>query len=101
MIYFSDATFAIMTTMKKNIAITSLLFSQVAAADSDIFWLFRELDGSTNWQYIANFSSGVFILALSFMVIRLFFSRRESRQYNRELEDIRSQLEKRVKHKVT
>ena len=94
--YFSDATFAIMTTMKKAIAITSLLFSQAAAAESDIFWLFRELDGSTNWQYIANFSSTIFILALSFMVIRLFFSRRESRQYNRELEEIRAQLEKRV-----
>ena len=85
-----------MITMKKTLAISCLLFSQFASADADIFWLFREIDGSTNWQYIANFSSGIFIIALLFVVIRLFFSRREAHQYNRELEEIRAQLEKRV-----
>ena len=94
--YVSDATFVIMFTMKKILTLSCLLFSQFATADTDIFWLFREIDGSTNWQYIANFSSGIFIIALLFMVIRLFFSRREAHQYNHELEEIRAQLEKRV-----
>jgi PAS domain S-box-containing protein len=85
--------------MKKLTAIISLLISQVAVAD--IFWLFREIDGTTNWQYIANFSSGILILALSFTVIRLFFSRRQSNQYNRQLEEIRSQLEQRVVERTT
>ena len=68
----------------------------MAFAETDIFWLFREIDGSTNWQYIANFSSGLLILALTFTVVRLFISRRESQRYNFELEEIRAQLEKRV-----
>lgn len=80
--------------MKKILAIIGLTVSPLAAAD--IFWAFREADGSTNWQYIANFSSGILILALSYTVIRLFLSRRQANRYNRELEDIRSQLEQRV-----
>ena len=80
--------------MKKLLATIGLTISPLAMAD--IFWAFREADGSTNWQYIANFSSGILILALSYTVIRLFLSRREANRYNRELEDIRAQLEQRV-----
>ena len=74
--------------MKKIIALSCLFFTQLAVAD--IFRVFRETDGSTNWQYIANFSSGIFIIALSLTIVRLFFSRRQSHRYNRELEEIKA-----------
>ena len=71
-----------------------LIFCQSAYAD--VFWLFREADGSTNWQYVANFVGNILIVALAILSIRLYFTRRQARQYNNELENIRSQLEQRV-----
>jgi PAS domain S-box-containing protein len=58
--------------------------------------VFRLEDGHTNWQYVANTTGTLLILALSYTLIRLFFSNREAARYNRELEAIRSQLEQRV-----
>lgn len=84
--------------MKKIIALSCLFFAQLAAAD--IFRVFREADGSTNWQWIANFSSGIFIIALSLTIVRLFFSRRQSHRYNRELEETKAQLEVRVQERT-
>lgn len=65
-------------------------------ASADIFWMFREPDGTTNWQYIANFSSSILIIALTVTAIRLFFSHRQAEKYNRQLEEIRTELELRV-----
>ena len=70
------------------------------SANADIFWAFRESDGSTNWQYIANFSGNVLIVALTFTAIRLYLSRRQARRYSHELEEIRTQLELRVKERT-
>ena len=63
---------------------------------ADVFWMFRESDGATNWQYIANFSSSVLIIALTITAVRLFFSHRQAQKYNRQLEEIRTDLELRV-----
>ena len=82
--------------MKRCAVVITLLLSQFAIAETDIFFFVREPDGSTNWQYIANYSSGLLIIALTYTVVRLFFSRRQSQRYNIELEEIRAQLEKRV-----
>lgn len=83
----------------KNIAVLFvLLFSQIATAD--VFWFVRQEDGNTNWQYVANFSSGILIVALSITAIRLAFTRRAARRYNRDLEEIRAQLENRVKERT-
>jgi len=68
------------------------------SANADIFWAFRESDGSTNWQYIANFSGNALIVALTVTAIRLYLSRRQARRYSHELEEIRTQLELRVKN---
>ena len=65
-------------------------------ASADIFWMFREPDGTTNWQYIANFSSSVLIIALAITAFRLYFSHRQAEKYNRQLEEIRTDLELRV-----
>lgn len=74
------------------------LFSQAAAAD--VFWFVRNDDGSTNWQYVANFSSGILVIVLSLTALWLFFTRLQANRYNRELEEIRTQLELRVKERT-
>ena len=83
-------------------AITSCLICHTASAD--IFWLWRENQlpgGETNWQYVANTSSSVLILALSYTAIKLFLSRRQVSRYNRELEKNREQLENRVEERTS
>ncbi|MFA5631221.1 MAG: PAS domain S-box protein [Porticoccaceae bacterium] len=61
---------------------------------------FKEADGTTNWQYIANFSSSLLILILSSVVIKLYFTHRRLRKTNRALEDIRADLENRVQERT-
>lgn len=61
---------------------------------------FREEDGHTNWQYVANWSSGILIILLSITVITLFFSRRQAHSANRALEAIRQDLEQRVRDRT-
>ncbi len=80
--------------MKKLFLLSLLFLTQ--ASHADIFWYFRDKDGETNWQYVANTSAGFLILALSLVIIRLYFTRRQSRRYNRELEEIKANLEERV-----
>jgi len=75
-----------------------LFYSNLVFAD--VFWFVRQDNGETNWQYVANFSSGILIIALSLTAIRLAFTRRAARRYNRELEEIRAQLEDRVKERT-
>ena len=58
--------------------------------------VFRLEDGHTNWQYLANTGGTLLILALSYTLARLYLSNRRAARYNRELEEVRSQLEQRV-----
>ena len=93
-------------TSIKHILVTCSLIALLSVvvyshlASVDIFWAFREADGSTNWQYIANFSSSLLIIALSVTAVRLAFTRRTARRYNLELEKIRAELEDRVKERT-
>jgi PAS domain-containing protein len=87
-----------LSPLKNITALFILLVSQIAAAD--VFWFVRSEDGNTNWQYVANFSSSILIVALSITAIRLAFTRRAARRYNRDLEEIRAQLEDRVKERT-
>ena len=80
----------------KHILFSWSLMTFCQSATADIFWVFREADGSTNWQYVANFVGNILIIALAILSVRLYFTRRQARTYNQELEEIRSQLEQRV-----
>lgn len=60
------------------------LYSNSAAASVVNYFKFE--DGSTNWQYIANWSSGILILLLSVTATVLFFSRRDLKVFNDVLE---------------
>ena len=75
-----------------------VLFSLTAQAG--LLDYFKDEDGSTNWQYIANWSSGILILLLSAALIKLFFTHRQVRRSNRALKAIRNDLEKRVKERT-
>jgi len=75
-----------------------LLYSQTLHAG--LIQYFKEADGSTNWQYVANFSSSVLILILSSVVIKLYFTHRRLRRTNRALQDIREALEVRVQERT-
>lgn len=63
---------------------------------ASILNVFKNADGSTRWQYVANFSSGVLIILLSIFIIFLFLSQRRLSKSNRELRDMKSTLEERV-----
>lgn len=60
---------------------------------ADIFSHFRYADGSTRWQYIANFSSSVLILSLLILMIFLLLANRRAGRANRELINIKANLE--------
>lgn len=57
---------------------------------------FKDEDGNTKWQYVANFSSSVLILTLLVVSAFLFFAHRRAAKSNRELTEIKGTLEDRV-----
>jgi len=61
---------------------------------------FKNPDGSTNYQHIANWSGGTLILLLLIAVITLFITRRKLRKSNQELHEIRNELELRVQERT-
>ncbi|HOY22819.1 MAG TPA: ATP-binding protein [Cellvibrio sp.] len=81
--------------MKKWLA--TLILSTISIhAYADIFSRFRNPDGSTKWQWVANFSSSVLILTLLIVMIFLLLANRRAGRANRELTDIKASLEDRV-----
>ncbi len=67
-----------------------------AYAQADLLSPFKDEDGETKWQYVANFSSGVLIITLLLVSVFLFFAHRKATRSNRELTDIKATLEDRV-----
>lgn len=78
-------------------AILAFYFTGLAG---DLVQLFKDDQGHTNWQYLANWSSGVLIIMLSISATVLFFSRLAKQQANIELEAIKNDLEIRVKERT-
>lgn len=76
--------------------ISTLALFYAQTADAGLIQLFKDEQGETKWQYVANFSSAVLILLLSITAITLFFIHRRARKANCALEDIRNVLEHRV-----
>ncbi|MBA4501198.1 two-component system sensor histidine kinase NtrB [Marinobacterium marinum] len=77
----------------------TLLFAS-SLAQASLLAPFRYEDGSTRWQYVANFSSGVLIILLTIVAIVLFITWRRARRYNIALEEIRGHLEDRVQDRT-
>jgi len=85
--------------IKKIIVLLALSTLSINASASFI-QLFKFDDGRTNWQYIANFSSGVLIILLFFAALFLLFTLIKSRKLNNELRLIKANLEARVKERT-
>lgn len=86
--------------MMKFLPATLIAFCFSQAANASLIQYFKEEDGSTNWQYVANFSSSMLILILSLVLIKLFFTHRQVRRSNRALKAIRDDLEMRVRERT-
>ena len=61
---------------------------------------FKDEAGKTNWQYVANWSSGILILLLSITAIILYFSRKQVNTTNDALKQINDKLEQRVQERT-
>ncbi|MBU2098866.1 MAG: PAS domain-containing protein [Gammaproteobacteria bacterium] len=81
--------------MKQLLALL-VLASFSLKAYADIFAVFREEDGSTNWQYIANTSASLLIIILSIVLFFLIRAHRRAVRSNRALTEIKATLEDRV-----
>lgn len=75
-----------------------LLFSHPSYASLEEY--FTDETGHTNWQYVANWSSGILIILLSTSAIFLFFSRRQINLSNRALKVMNDELELRVQERT-
>ncbi len=72
------------------------LFFYSSSSYAGFIHYFKDEEGRTKWQYVANFSSATLILLLSITAISLFFSHRRASKANRALREIRADLEQRV-----
>ena len=67
---------------------------------ADVLAVFREADGSTKWQYVANTTAGVLILSLGIALILLIRAHLRTMRSNRALTEIKATLEERVAHRT-
>ncbi|WP_075187872.1 two-component system sensor histidine kinase NtrB [Teredinibacter haidensis] len=76
------------------------LYLLTSSAYASIADYFKDELGRTKWQHVANFSGAVLITLLTITLVTLFFSYRNSRKANRELNEIRKDLEDRVRERT-
>jgi len=83
------------TPMKKWLSALVLCVLSIQAY-ADIFGVYRNPDGSTKWQWVANSALSLLILTLLIVAIFLLVANSRARRINRELTDIKATLEDRV-----
>lgn len=84
----------------KNKLLAFILCIPSFAAEAAITDIFKDADGKTNWQHLANWTSGSLIIILSITAVYLFVARHRAYQANLELTAIRKDLELRVKERT-
>ncbi len=84
----------------RNTLLLAILALQSSPALAFKINIFREADGHTNWQHLANYTGGTLLILLSIVSIYLFIARRKAYQANLELTAIRNELEKRVQDRT-
>jgi PAS domain S-box-containing protein len=80
----------------KYVFVLSLLLGVSLNAYADVFAVFRDEDGSTNWQYVANTSASLLILSLLVVLGFLIRANLRAKDSNRALTEIKATLEDRV-----
>ena len=88
--------------MKRNITIAVILIFALSyfGAFAELVLLFKDENGITNWQYLANWSSSTLIILLSIVATFLYFSRQRANNANIELEAIKNRLEDLVQERT-
>ena len=81
--------------MKQVLAFFALASVSVSAY-ADVFAVFRDEDGSTNWQYVANTSASLLIIILLIVLAFLIRANFRAGRSNRALKEIKATLEDRV-----
>ena len=84
----------------KNTLLLAILALQSSSALAFTINIFRQEDGHTNWQHLANYTGGTLLILLSIVTTYLFIARRKINQANRELTAIRNNLEIRVQERT-
>ena len=83
----------------KNILLLAILALQstpvLALTD-----LFKDEHGNRNWQHLANYTGGTLLILLTIVTVYLLIARRRLRHANRDLTDIRNELETRVQKRT-
>lgn len=83
----------------KNILLLAILALQstpvLALTD-----LFKDEYGNRNWQHLANYTGGTLLILLTIVTVYLLIARRRLRHANRDLTDIRNELETRVQKRT-
>lgn len=85
--------------MKQFLALIVLLGTSMSVY-ADMFAVFRDADGTTNWQYIANTSASLLILTLLVVLFFLIRANLRARRANRALTEIKATLEERVEQRT-
>ncbi|RTE67745.1 PAS domain S-box protein [Amphritea opalescens] len=85
--------------MIKYVFIVLVLCLQSSWAAAAVDW-FKDDEGRTKWQHLANFSSATLIIILSITAIYLLIYSRRAHRANRELTTIKKELEQRVKERT-
>lgn len=84
----------------RYIAVLAALMGVSPGASADVFAVFREPDGSTNWQYVANTSASLLILILLVVLFFLIRAHLRARRSNQALTEIKETLEERVEQRT-
>jgi len=82
------------------IVVAIAIIMQTSGLWDDFVQLFKQEDGHTNWQYVANWSGGVLIILLSAASVLLLISRQQKDKANQELHAIKQDLEIRVQERT-
>ena len=83
------------TLMKKWLPLLLLCFVSLQAY-ADLFDIYKNPDGTTKWQWVANSTGSLLVITLLIVAIFLWVANRSARRANRELTDIKATLEDRV-----
>lgn len=81
--------------MIKSIVFFSALVMS-SAASAGFSEIFKDEQGNTNWQHLANWTSGSLIIILAVVIISLIVAQRRLHKSNHQLHAIRAELEDRV-----
>ncbi len=88
--------------MKKRMAAIWVVAAQlyIPAVNAGFIDYFKDEEGETKWQYVANFTGSVLILLLTFTALLLLFNYIKLRRTNRALQEIRKNLELMVEERT-